>query len=133
MGLVIVELLIGKPLFAGDDELEQLTLIAEVMGSPPPVMINASRRRFELFDENGRIKPRNGKQARPSSMSLESILRSADPHLIDFIRRCLCWNPTERLTAAQGLTHPFVNVKTITVQKTPTAVTGLLPPISLVE
>jgi hypothetical protein len=46
-GCILAELYTGYPLFPGENEVEQLACIMEVLGAPPEdVTINASRRRL---------------------------------------------------------------------------------------
>lgn len=37
-------------------------------------------------------------------------IKNVDPNLIDFINKCLIYNPKDRLTAEQGLKHPYVEL-----------------------
>lgn len=47
LGCILAELYTGCPLFPGEDEIEQLACIMEVLGLPPEHIINhASRRRL---------------------------------------------------------------------------------------
>lgn len=47
LGCILAELYTGYPLFPGEDEIEQLACIMEVLGLPPEHIINhASRRRL---------------------------------------------------------------------------------------
>jgi len=39
LGCIIIELNIGYPLFTGEDESEQLAMIIEYLGVPPPKMV----------------------------------------------------------------------------------------------
>jgi dual specificity tyrosine-phosphorylation-regulated kinase 2/3/4 len=90
-------------------------------------MIATSKRRREFFDEVGKIKPAKGRVIKPGSVPLEAIIRPADMNLLDFVRRCLEWDPTVRMTAAEGLLHPFVNVKKMTIPMKQAPVPGMLP------
>jgi len=46
-GCILAELYTGYPLFPGENEVEQLACIMEVLGAPPEdVIMNASRRRL---------------------------------------------------------------------------------------
>jgi dual specificity tyrosine-phosphorylation-regulated kinase 2/3/4 len=128
LACVIVELMIGGPLFAGGNELEQLILIARVLGAPPPRMVEGSKRRREFFDALGRL--RLLQPTRAGSTPLESILKTADPHLLDFLKKCLRWEPSERLTAAEGLLHPFVNMKRVMLNGKQNSVGGILPSLT---
>jgi dual specificity tyrosine-phosphorylation-regulated kinase 2/3/4 len=94
--LVIIELLIGRPLFPGDDEAQQIALITEVIGLPPASVISAGNRSCEFFEEINELR-QPGKP--PGSVSLGSLLGQGGPALVDFMRRCLTWDQEERIIA----------------------------------
>ena len=50
-GCILAELYTGYPLFPGEDEVEQLACIMEVMGLPPSRVLEASSRRRLFFGE----------------------------------------------------------------------------------
>ncbi|XP_046686045.1 dual specificity tyrosine-phosphorylation-regulated kinase 2-like [Homalodisca vitripennis] len=53
LGCILAELYTGYPLFPGENEVEQLACVMEVLGVPPEdVIMNASRRRL-FFDSKG--------------------------------------------------------------------------------
>jgi dual specificity tyrosine-phosphorylation-regulated kinase 2/3/4 len=106
--LVIIEMLIGFPLFPGDDELEQLVLIAEILGPPPIELVRKGKRSKDFFEENKNLKGPFAKAKPPGSVQLETILLMNDPCLLDFIKRCLTWDQTDRMTATECLQHPFI-------------------------
>jgi dual specificity tyrosine-phosphorylation-regulated kinase 2/3/4 len=109
--LVLVELMIGKPLFPGDDELEQLARLAEVIGSPPPELVRTGKRRRDFFDETYCLKSLRDKIRVPGNRPIEDILPIRDPHLIDFVKKCLTWDPSDRMTASECLEHPFMSAQ----------------------
>ena len=112
--LVIVELLIGKPLFPGENEEEQLAMIAELLGEPPQEMVDVAKRRDEFFDENGSIKTSTMTTMRfPGTLYLQKILQTNDLYLVDFIMKCLTWDPDERMTAAEAMQHPWIRMKEV--------------------
>jgi serine/threonine protein kinase len=41
VGCIFAEVLLGKPLFRGTDAVSQLQLITDLLGKPPPEVINA--------------------------------------------------------------------------------------------
>lgn len=53
-------------------------------------------------------------RADPGALTLEALLKNSmgeeasDPQLKDFLNRCLCWDPLERMTAREALQHPWV-------------------------
>lgn len=49
LGCILVELHTGSPLFDGQDEIDQLLKIIQVLGMPPKSMIEQSPYKNELF------------------------------------------------------------------------------------
>ncbi|KAL7060451.1 hypothetical protein AAHC03_09659 [Spirometra sp. Aus1] len=127
-GCILAELLTGSPLFPGEDELDQLACIMEVLGMPPQKLLDQSRRLKHFFsathgcprycmevDENGRVILRPGKTKRgkirniPGSRSLVSALKGCeDPVFLDFLSRCLQWLPEDRITPREAFRHEWL-------------------------
>lgn len=128
VGCILAELFTGYPIFPGENEQEQLACIMEVFGPPEKHLIEKSTRRKLFFDSLG--KPRltvssKGRRRRPSSKDLRQVLKCDDDAFLDFITRCLRWDPTRRLTPNDALNHEF-----ITGIKSTTRSRGHLPPIN---
>ncbi|KAB7503646.1 Dual specificity tyrosine-phosphorylation-regulated kinase 2 [Armadillidium nasatum] len=111
LGCILAELYTGYPLFPGENEVEQLACIMEALGQPPHhLLVNASRRRL-FFDSKGSprcITNSKGKKRRPGSKDLASILKSPDSLFVDFISKCLDWDPSQRLTPDEALQHEWL-------------------------
>lgn len=110
-GCIIAELFTGYPLFPGEDEVEQLAYIMEIYGAPPKEVIKLSSRGHLFFHKNGEpiLSPNSrGKIRNPSSKSLSYVLRCDDDKFLDFIDKCLAWNPTQRITPIEALQHPWI-------------------------
>ena len=110
-GCTLAELATGYPLFPGETEVDQLLCIMEILGLPPPRMIQSSPRRKQFFDHTGqaRIVPNSrGRRRRPNEKRLKDALRTSDPQFIDFIKCCLAWQPENRLTPEEAIQHPFI-------------------------
>ncbi|XP_057186193.1 dual specificity tyrosine-phosphorylation-regulated kinase 4 isoform X1 [Triplophysa rosa] len=112
LGCILAELYTGYPLFPGESEVEQIACIMEIMGLPPNDFVQTASRRRLFFDSKGN--PRNitnskGKKRRPNSKDLASILKTNDPLFLDFIRRCLVWDPTKRMTPDEGMQHEWIH------------------------
>ena len=44
----------------------------------------------------------------PNSKRLSHILKSDDPVFLDFIERCLEWDPEKRMTPDEALKHEWI-------------------------
>ncbi|OAQ74614.1 dual specificity tyrosine-phosphorylation regulated kinase 2 [Purpureocillium lilacinum] len=124
VGCILAELYTGVPIFPGENEQEQLACIMEVFGPPEKHLIEKSTRKKLFFDSMG--KPRltvssKGRRRRPSSKTLQQALKCDDEAFIDFLARCLRWDPDRRLKPEEAIRHEF-----ITGQK-PTAPIPRLP------
>ena len=110
-GCILAELLTGYPLFPGENEQEQLLCIMEIMGLPPSSMLAKATRRKVFFDSNNnpRIVPNSkGRKRRPNTKSLESVLKCNDKLFLDFLRRCLVWDPEQRMTPHEASRHRWI-------------------------
>ncbi|KAJ8403978.1 hypothetical protein AAFF_G00343280 [Aldrovandia affinis] len=81
LGCILAELYIGTPLFPGSNEVDQLACITEL---------------------------RTVIRRQSSSRDLAKVLKNADMLFVDFIRRCLVWDPTQRMTADESACHQWV-------------------------
>ncbi|KAI9665043.1 MAG: hypothetical protein M1821_006491 [Bathelium mastoideum] len=111
LGCILAELLTGYPIFPGENEQEQLACIMEVFGPPEKHLIEKSVRKKLFFDSMG--KPRvtvssKGRRRRPSSKTLQGTLKCDDEAFLDFLARCLRWDPERRLKPDEALHHDFV-------------------------
>jgi dual specificity tyrosine-phosphorylation-regulated kinase 2/3/4 len=112
--LIIVELLIGKPLFPGDDEEEQLAMISELLGDPDPDWVAGAKRKDDFFESDGSLRRENLAVMRfAGTMNLKHVLQTNDGYLLDFIMRCLQWEPSTRMTASQAMQHPWIRMKEV--------------------
>ncbi len=127
-GCILAELLTGYPLFPGEDEGDQLATMMEVLGMPPTKMLESCKRHRMFFSSKGH--PRycsltqnpdgttsyNGGRSRrgkfrgpPESKELSRALRGCDdPLFLDFLQRCLEWDPAQRMTPPQALRHGWL-------------------------
>ena len=118
IGCILAELLTGYPIFPGENEQEQLACIMEIFGPPDKNLIEKSTRKKLFFDSSG--KPRltvssKGKRRRPSSKTLQQALKCDDEAFLDFIARCLRWDPERRLKPDEAIYHEFLTgIKPVT-------------------
>ncbi|KAM4553884.1 dual specificity tyrosine-phosphorylation-regulated kinase 4 isoform 2-T2 [Fundulus diaphanus] len=111
LGCILAELYTGYPLFPGESEVEQIACIMEVLGMPPNDFVQSASRRKLFFDSKGN--PRNitnskGKKRKPDSVEMSAALKTNDPLFLDFIQRCLAWDPTKRMTPDEALQHQWI-------------------------
>ncbi|XP_057693703.1 dual specificity tyrosine-phosphorylation-regulated kinase 4 isoform X2 [Corythoichthys intestinalis] len=111
LGCILAELYTGYPLFPGESEVEQIACIMELLGMPPNDFVQSASRRRLFFDSKGN--PRNttnskGKKRKPNSKELSTTLKTNDTLFLDFITRCLTWDPTKRMTPDEGLQHGWI-------------------------
>lgn len=111
LGCILAELLTGYPIFPGENEQEQLACIMEIFGPPERGLIEKSSRKKLFFDSMG--KPRvtvssKGRRRRPSSKTLGQALKCDDEAFLDFIARCLRWDPERRLKPDEAMHHEFI-------------------------
>ena len=111
LGCILVELYTGVPLFPGENELDQLLCMMEVLGLPPESLMKTASRTKIFFDNENRPKivPNSrGKKRFPGSKHLNDVILGTDKNFQDFVARCLEWNPLMRLTPEQGLAHCWI-------------------------
>ena len=110
-GCILAELYTGYPLFPGENEVEQLACIMEVMGLPPNNVLEQATRRRLFFDSKGNprsITNSKGKKRRVGSKDLQQAVKTSDANFLDFIRRCLEWDPSIRMTPEEALQHEWI-------------------------
>lgn len=118
VGCILAELYTGVPIFPGENEQEQLACIMEVFGPPEKHLIDKSTRRKLFFDSMG--KPRltvssKGKRRRPSSRTLQQVLKCDDESFLDFLTRCLRWDPDRRLKPDEAVRHEFITGQKVSI------------------
>jgi dual specificity tyrosine-phosphorylation-regulated kinase 2/3/4 len=110
-GCILAELYTGYPIFPGENEADQLSCIMEIIGTPPLAVLEASTRRRLFFDSKGN--PRNttnskGKKRKPGAKPLNQALNCNDNEFVDFLSRCLEWNPLYRMTPDEAVKHVWL-------------------------
>ncbi|KAK0103877.1 hypothetical protein ONS96_004986 [Cadophora gregata f. sp. sojae] len=111
LGCILAELYTGVPIFPGENEQEQLSCIMEVFGPPGKHLIDKSTRKKLFFDSMG--KPRltvssKGRRRKPSSKTLQQVLKCDDEAFLDFLARCLRWDPDTRMKPEEAIRHEFL-------------------------
>ncbi|NXR09142.1 DYRK4 kinase, partial [Semnornis frantzii] len=111
LGCIIAELYTGYPLFPGENEVDQLACIMEVLGLPPDDFIQASSRKRTFFDSKGfpkSVTNSKGKKRCPDSKDLGAVLKTHDAGFLDFLKGCLMWEPALRMTPDEAMKHEWI-------------------------
>ncbi|XP_055546872.1 MAPK/MAK/MRK overlapping kinase-like isoform X2 [Wyeomyia smithii] len=96
-GCCFYEMLTLNPLFPGENELDQLDRIHEVVGSPSAALLAKFRHRNQLNFEFPRRKP----------LDLRSHIPLLSHYGIDVMTRMLSYAPDVRISAARLVQHPY--------------------------
>merc|ERR1719506_2647924 len=127
LGCILVEMHTGEPIFSGQDEADQIVKIYELLGPPPMHMIQQGTKGLKHFrrQEQGmgytlREPPRSLKQRSlndvlgvetggPDGRRLNEPGHSVTDYLKlkDLIMRMLAYDPAERITPFQAISHSF--------------------------
>ena len=110
LGCIAAELHSGYPLFPGESEAEQLLCIMEVKGIPPEEILDISTRKKLFFDGSYPkvIQNSRGKKRLPGTRKLEEKVKSSDELFLNFLKKCLDWNPATRMTPEEAFHHEFI-------------------------
>lgn len=96
-GCVLGELMIRTPLFKGQSNLNMLTLIVDLLGSPT----NEDLR--QITNSSARTFMDSLPQKNPVPFS--QSFRGCDPDEIDLLSKMLTWNPEKRIHVEDALKH----------------------------
>ena len=98
-GCIMAEMYLHpQPLFFGNNEKEVLYRICSVLGTPT----------HEIWNEGIQLaKMNNMKLPYCNGTDLKNVISNASDDAIDLMKKMLKWDPNERVTANNLLTHPF--------------------------
>ncbi|KAJ9095283.1 hypothetical protein QFC21_005649 [Naganishia friedmannii] len=111
LGCILAEMHTGFPIFPGENEQEQLACIMELLGIPERHLLEKGERKRSFFDSHGQPRPvtnSKGKRRRPGSKTLAAVLKCDDLLFVDFITKCLIWDPERRLKPSGAMHHPWI-------------------------
>lgn len=92
LGCVVCELLLGIPLFSGENEKELLVSMCEFLGPPPDELLIEAKTDFDICVLDWKGKPK-----------LRKVLERYSVDVVEFVESCLMWKPEDRITASEGL------------------------------
>ncbi|XP_062490220.1 mitogen-activated protein kinase 12 isoform X2 [Pezoporus occidentalis] len=99
VGCIMAEMITGRPLFKGNDHLDQLTEIMKVTGTPTQDFVQ----KLHSQDAKNYIKSLPKVQKKDFS----SILKYANPLAVNLLEKMLVLDAEKRITAAEALMHPY--------------------------
>jgi mitogen-activated protein kinase 15 len=100
VGCILGEMLLGKAMFPGTSTLNQIERILEVTGKPKPDDVESieSPLAWNILNNINITKKK----------SIQSLFPNASDDALDFIKRCLIFNPKLRMTVEEALRHKYV-------------------------
>lgn len=98
VGCIFAELLLRRPLFPGQNYLDQLKIIFEVMGTPKDYDWIKTPEAKKWVKK---LKPHSGKD-------LKSLFKNITDDALDLIRKMLLLDPNARISAVDSLSHPWL-------------------------
>jgi len=96
VGCVLAEMILGEPLFAGEDQVDQLVHIIHVLGTPT---------KEDITSMNGDFSDMNFHLIEPEPF--HHIFGDDLPLLCDLLSHMLVYKPEERITPLNACAHPF--------------------------
>lgn len=99
VGCVIFEILCLFPLFPGNDEMDQVHKIHNILGSPPKELLD----KFQKYATHMEF---NFPTVQEGS-GIDRLMTSASKEAMDLVHKLLIYNPDNRITASQALKHPW--------------------------
>jgi len=97
-GCVFYEILTLVPLFPGNNELDMIHRIHNILGTPNPRVLDRFKKHATHLDFNFPEKMGTG---------IEKMLSHVSRECIDLLRLLLAYDPEERITAEQALKHEY--------------------------
>ena len=128
LGVIVGEFFRGTEFIFGETEPDQMAAIMENIGLPPVSFIEQSDRRHIYYGNLKHLSrsmwettlwhseavcyvTKRGFHRRPYRKSITKTLQLNEPEhdcFLDFLRRLLRWEPSERMSADEALNHPWI-------------------------
>uniref|UniRef100_A0A673IJ27 mitogen-activated protein kinase n=1 Tax=Sinocyclocheilus rhinocerous TaxID=307959 RepID=A0A673IJ27_9TELE len=100
-GCILAEMITGEVLFPGTDSIDQLKKILNLTGTPNSTLVQ----KMQSKDAQSYVRslPVQKKKA------FKEVFSGMDPNAIDLLEGMLVLDPEVRLTAKNGLSHPYLS------------------------
>ena len=116
LGCLLCELRLGQPIFYGSSVAAVLAAQQAVLGEHPLNLMTAAdpdlRRTCFFGDQLYAVDPSNKPdgcyEVRPQPTSLAALVGTEDAEFLDFVYGLLEYTPSSRMSAAEGLAHPWM-------------------------
>ncbi|KAM4749593.1 mitogen-activated protein kinase 12 [Rhinophrynus dorsalis] len=99
VGCIMAEMYTGRPLFKGNDHLDQLTEIMKITGTPTQDFVQ----KLQSPDAKNYIKSLPKVQKK----DFGALLRYANPLAVNILEKMLVLDAEKRITATEALAHPY--------------------------
>eukprot|EP00053_Salpingoeca_punica_P009721 m.87468 g.87468 ORF g.87468 m.87468 type:complete len:357 (+) comp15129_c0_seq1:85-1155(+) len=101
VGCILAEMLTKKPLLKGEDYLQQLSCIAEMLGRPEQHFID------NIPNTDARALFHSMPVGMPPVRPLELIMQGHNPLIVDLLKHLLVIDPDHRYSAIDAMRHPL--------------------------
>ena len=123
LGCIVFELITGKPLFPAKDENELIEFFFITLGPIPDEFIATGKNQSKFYKKRTTLFgstyyemirskiTRQTSKLKERSEDIKFLLQNfqVSPDLINFIERCLVFDPALRLTSHEAIQHPWFN------------------------
>lgn len=99
IGCIFVEMVTRKALFPGDSEIDQLFRIFKIMGTPND----------HIWPGVAHLKDFKSNFPKWQAQSFADIVPNLDEDGLDLVNQMLTYKPASRISAKNGMMHPFFN------------------------
>ncbi|KAJ5805403.1 mitogen-activated protein kinase HOG1 [Penicillium pulvis] len=101
-GCILAEMIEGTPLFPGKDHAHQFLIISDLLGSIPPEILPHICAEGTM--ERIAALPQRKKQP------FRTKFKAASLEALDFLEKVLVWDPSQRISATEALSHPYASL-----------------------
>jgi p38 MAP kinase len=99
LGCILAEMLLGRPLFNGGDQIKQFWQICTILGGPNEELVN------RMASSSARAYVRSFTSQAPKDFA--ALFPDASEPVRNLLSKMLVWDPDLRPTATEALAHPF--------------------------